>query len=92
MEPLHPGRQHHSAETLIKVHTGNRFGTTGICDADELGHKDSVGVVVPVTEVDGVVAVVGVRLIRRVNDQRCAQTIGVLPLDSGFSICSTSLS
>lgn len=65
------------------IRTGDGLSTTRISDTDELGHEHGVRVVVPVTETDGVFAIVRVRLVGWVDDQRCAQTISILPLHDG---------
>lgn len=61
--------------------TRHRLGTTGVRDVDKLVEQSRMLIVVPVAENDGELLVVGVHLLRRVNDDGRAKTVDVLTLD-----------
>ena len=60
--------------------TGNRFGATRICHTDKLLEQHRVLVVVPVTQNNGEFGVIGVDLLRRVDDKGSTKTVNVMTL------------
>lgn len=60
--------------------TGDGLSTTGVEDAQELLRQIDVLVVVPVTQDDGELFIVLVRLDSRVDDERRAESIDILTL------------
>jgi hypothetical protein len=60
--------------------TRDRLRAAGVCDTDKLFEQDAVIVVVPVSEHDREFLVVSIRLVQRVNNERRAQTVGIVSL------------
>ena len=58
------------------------LGSTGVSDRDELLEEHVVLVVVPVTQDNGELFIVGMHFLRGVDDYRCTKSVDVLALTS----------
>jgi hypothetical protein len=68
--------------------TGDGFGTSGVCNADESLDEDAVLVVIPISEDDGVLCIVSVCFYGTMEDEWGADTVGILTLRRKWVQCN----